>query len=158
MGSHGYNTLKRGKAMKIEVNKVNQKPFIHIDCDSENEKHEILCAIDGLQRSLRGSIRGQEVLIKFNEILYIDSVDKHCFFYTQTDCFETQLRLYELEELMNDSFIRISKSCIVNLDKIKSLKADMGSRIIVTLENDEKLIISRQYNKAFKERLKGKRL
>ena len=49
--------------------------------------------------------------------------------------------------------MRISKSCIVNLKKIHSLKPDFGGKILATMENNEKLYISRQYVSVLKEKL-----
>ena len=50
-------------------------------------------------------------------------------------------------------YMRISKSCIVNLKKIHSLKPDFGGKILATMENNEKLYISRQYVSVLKEKL-----
>ena len=50
-------------------------------------------------------------------------------------------------------FIRNSKSQILNIAKIKSICPDFGGRIEAVMENDEILIISRQYSKILKERL-----
>ena len=38
---------------------------------------------------------------------------------------------------------------------IKSLKADIGSRIIVYLDNQDQILVSRTYAKEFKKRLGG---
>jgi DNA-binding LytR/AlgR family response regulator len=81
-------------------------------------------------------------------------VDKHNFIYTENDIFETSLKLHEIEEVFsNTEFFRNSKSQIVNIAKIQSLCPDFGGRIDLTLKNGEKLIVSRQYSKLFKERV-----
>jgi DNA-binding LytR/AlgR family response regulator len=64
------------------------------------------------------------------------------------------LRLYELEEKLNaNDFFRAGKSVIINFNKIKSLKSDINGRIIVIMENDEKLIVSKQYSTFIKNKL-----
>ena len=68
---------------------------------------------------------------------------------------------YEIEEKYQfTDMMRISKSTIVNLKKIDSLKPDFGGKILATMENGEKLYISRQYSPLLKEKLGigGKRL
>jgi DNA-binding LytR/AlgR family response regulator len=61
--------------------------------------------------------------------------------------------LYELEEkLEQGDFLRISKQTIVNVRKIKSVAPAGDSRFQTTLANGERLIISRQYVPALKER------
>ena len=88
------------------------------------------------------------------EILYIESVDKRCFVYLTDEVFETDFRLYELEEMLDAAgFFRSAKSQLINIGKLKSLCPDFGGRIEAELENGERVIISRQYAKAFKERI-----
>ena len=92
--------------------------------------------------------------ISINDILYIESVDRKTFCYTVNEVYELGFKLYEIEErykLMD--YMRISKSCIVNLKKIHSLKPDFGGKILATMENNEKLYISRQYVSVLKEKL-----
>ena len=70
------------------------------------------------------------------------------------DMYETDLKLYELEEKLEESgFFRAGKSCIINLKYIKSLRADFDRRIKVRMENGEQLIVSRQYAETLKKRL-----
>ena len=73
--------------------------------------------------------------------------------YSRTNCYETRLRLYELEESLGAYFSRVSKSMIVNLKKIKCVRSDLSGRMEATLLNDEKIVISRGYVKDIKRRL-----
>lgn len=92
--------------------------------------------------------------INIHDILYMESVDRRTFGYTADKTYELSCKLYEIEELYRSlGFIRISKSCIVNLHKIHALKPDYGGKILVTMENREKLYISRQYAPVIKEKL-----
>lgn len=81
-------------------------------------------------------------------------MERKTFCYTSDRVYELELRLYELEEKYGAmDFMRISKSLIVNLQRISSLKPDFGGKILATLENGEKLYISRQYAPVLKEKL-----
>lgn len=92
--------------------------------------------------------------VNLHDILYMESVDRRTFGYTADKTYELNCKLYEIEELYRSlGFIRISKSCIVNLHKIHALKPDYGGKILVTMENREKLYISRQYAPVIKEKL-----
>lgn len=76
------------------------------------------------------------------------SVDNHTFLYTVDDVMEIDQRLYELENILSDKdFVRISKSQIVNINKIQSLKPELNRTILATMCNNEKLSISRKYVK-----------
>jgi len=93
-------------------------------------------------------------LLDKRDIFYIESVDKQCFLYTADEMYETNLKLYELEEMLDAAgFFRSAKSQIINIAKIKFLCPDFGGRIEAEMENGEKIIISRQYAKSFRERI-----
>ena len=60
----------------------------------------------------------------------------------------------ELEEQLKDAdFFRANKSCIINFRHIASLKSELNRRLLVTMTNGEKLIVSRQYAEYVKEKL-----
>jgi DNA-binding LytR/AlgR family response regulator len=107
-----------------------------------------------LDFKLTGVKNGQTHILDAHHILYIDTVDKRTFLYTESEEYETSLRLYELEErLAANDFFRAGKSLIVNFNKIKSMKSDIDGRIVVVLENNEKLIVSKQYTSYIKNKL-----
>lgn len=91
--------------------------------------------------------KGQEFcLVNASEVLYFESVDNRTFLYTQDEVMEIKQRLYELECLLPaKDFIRVSKSKIVNLNKIQSLKPELNRTILATMCNGEQLYISRKY-------------
>ncbi|MCL2353678.1 MAG: LytTR family transcriptional regulator, partial [Defluviitaleaceae bacterium] len=110
-----------------------------------------------LDFKLTGTRDDQTHILDASAILYIDTVDKKTFLYTKGAVYETSLRLYELEEqLYNGDFFRASKSSIVNFNKIKSLKSDIDGRIILVMENGERLVVSRQYAVFIKNKLGGR--
>ena len=94
------------------------------------------------------------LLVNACDILYFESVDNRIFLYTEKDVLETESRLYELEEMLSGKdFLRISKSQIVNVDKISALRPELNRTILLTLVNGEKLVVSRRYVKALRELL-----
>lgn len=85
-----------------------------------------------------------------SSIYYIESTDKRTFLYEKDAVLETPLRLYQLEEQLNPKyFIRISKGCIVNISYVTSIHLLLNRNLELRLDNDEKLIVSRRYVKAF---------
>jgi len=109
----------------------------------------------GQSRSLGGSDPGRLTafregggicLVELTEIYYFESVDDKVFAYAENDVAEVKWKLYELEErLAGGDFIRIAKSMILNLSKVKRFAPYMGGRFEALLENGEKVLISRQY-------------
>jgi DNA-binding LytR/AlgR family response regulator len=107
-----------------------------------------------MDMKLTGKKQNQTYILDAAKVLYIDTVDKRTFFYTKNDVFETDLKLYELEEqLAALDFIRANKSCIINFGQINSIKADIDGKLLVTMSNNEKLYVSRQYALIVKEKL-----
>jgi len=88
----------------------------------------------------------QALLLPITDIFYAESVDLKTFVYASKTVYRSKLKLYELEEqLNNNDFLRISKQIIVNVKKIKSVAPAGAGNFIAKLANDEKVIISRKY-------------
>lgn len=99
-------------------------------------------------------LNGEIHLIEPAEVFYFEYVDQKVFVYCKTKVYEIRNKLYEIEEMLSDKdFIRVSKSSILNLNKISSLSPGFGGRFEALLKNGEKIIISRQYVNALKEAL-----
>ena len=91
----------------------------------------------------------QQICIK--DILYVEAVGEKIFAYTKEDVFEMKRRLYELEaELVPYKFIRCSKSFLICLLKVESIRPALNGRYLAYIENGEEIIISRKYAKYFK--------
>ena len=88
-----------------------------------------------------------------DNIMYFESVDEKTFVYDSTEVYSCDLKLYEVETLLCErSFVRISKSCILNIDFLDSVKVMINGRMEAKLQNGEKLIINRHYVPAFKRK------
>ncbi len=119
---------------------------------------EITSETERLERYIRrfderiiGSSEGQAHTIAVEQILYIEAVDKKTFLYTPGNVYETDKKLYELEEMLDGkTFFRCSKSVIVNLNKITKLKPEVTRNILATPTNGEVVVISRRNVRALK--------
>lgn len=88
------------------------------------------------------------------EIYYFEAVDNKVFLYLEKEVYETRMKLYELEDtFQNTDFFRASKSCIVNLSKVKQLSPAFNGRFEALMRNGERVIISRQYVPVLKQKL-----
>ena len=78
-------------------------------------------------------------------------VERKTFLYTKDEVYMTDKKLYELEDMFREAgIIRISKSCLVNVDMLCSIRQLMNSQLEATLRNGEKLIVERTYLKSIK--------
>ena len=140
--------------MKVTIKKdIESGTAVEIHCrevTSETERLERY--ISRFDERLTASENGSTYNVQIDEILYIASVDKKTFLYTKGHVLQTEKRLYELEELLDEkTFFRCSKSVIVNLNKITKLKPEVTRNILATLTNGEVIVISRRNVKALKE-------
>ncbi len=96
---------------------------------------------------------GETLMVQTSSIYYVESVDKRTYVYTKDECHETRYRLYELEEILGINFLRCSKAMIINIKKIRSVRAEVNARLSAEMLNGERLIISRGYVKDLKKKL-----
>lgn len=143
--------------MKIVINESedNEEIEIIINCKRIDESLlKVISSIRAFDEKITGSKDGKIFILDTEKIYYFESVDKKTFIYMNKEVYETSLRLYELEErFSNSDFFRASKSTIINLSKIKEIIPVFGGRLEVILENNEKLVVSRQYVSILKTKL-----
>ncbi|MBQ3544016.1 MAG: LytTR family transcriptional regulator DNA-binding domain-containing protein [Lachnospiraceae bacterium] len=143
--------------MKYVINQIsngeNEVIVNYIDMTSEIER--IINFIKSEQTKLIGLKDKVQKVIEISEILYIESVDGSTFAYMETDVLKLDYTLVQLEQLLNDiNFFRSSKSMIINIDKVDSLRSLPSNRIDARLVNGEHIIISRTYASDFRRILK----
>ena len=96
---------------------------------------------------------GTEIFrIPLEDIYYCEVVDKKTFAYCNYKVYEVKKKFSELEEMLEERFVRISRTFLLNWEKIVSLKPLLNGRLEARLENEEHIIISRQYVNALKEK------
>lgn len=143
-----YNTIG-GDEVKVSIqeNPDIQETEVVIHCNKVDVLVEkIISAVQTASGRLIGSVDGVIYQIDLSKILYIESVNRKTFLYTENEIYESTKRLYMLEdELRGSSFFRASKAIIINLRKVHSIQPEIGSRLILTMDNGERVVVSRQY-------------
>ena len=134
-----------------------QPEQIEIRCHEITEEvREIVAFVKTRQGQLTGVQEGKQYEVPMPDIFYIEAVDNKVFLYTQKQVYETKQKLYELEELLREKyFLRVSKSILLNLMKMRSIKPALNGRFTAVLQNSEEIIISRKYVPELKKALKG---
>ena len=99
-----------------------------------------------------------EYYLNVNDIIFFETEGNAVMAHTRDDVYETRHKLYELEELLGGRFQRISKSAIVNVDKVYSIKRNVTSSSAIEFQGTHKQIyVSRAYYKVLREKLEEKR-
>lgn len=156
-----YNSaLKGGGTVKIEVQVDENTPDmdILITCKKLTPKVEkILAMLRMMDLKITGRIGDEIHILDVAQIIYIESVERKCFIYTTKEVYESDFPLYELERQLSEyGFFRVSKSFLVHLQKIQSLRTEINRRIRITMINGEQIIASRQYADELKKKLEVK--
>lgn len=143
--------------MKILINENSncEEMEIVINCrETDAQVLSILASLRSFQTKFTGEKAGKSYIIEPIDICYFESFAKRVFIHTEKEIFETDLKLYEIEEkYAHHGFFRSFKSQIININKISNFSSDFGGRLIVILQNGQKLIVSRQYVPSLKEKL-----
>lgn len=92
--------------------------------------------------------------IKSDNVLYCEALDRNVSVVTKSGSYVTKMKLFEMEELLkNKRFVRISRSILVNMNKVTSFKPDLNSTVVAYLVTGQTLHVSRKYVADFKDQL-----
>lgn len=109
--------------------------------------------------SLEGVKEGRIYQVPLEKILYIETVDRNTFMYDEETAYESRMTLTALEEMLkNTAFVRINKSCILNIGFLKCVEPYPNHRLKAILKNGENLIIARNYIGVVREKLSAGRI
>lgn len=98
---------------------------------------------------------------KDDKIIIINPLDVTCFISQNNKVFaligeeqyKIKERLYQLEEMMDENYIKINQSCLANIKRIDRFSSSLGGAIMVLFDNGYKDYISRRELKNVKERM-----
>ena len=139
---------------------------IFIDKEHDEEiilyAHERTALIDKIERLVndKGNIVAKRDRVSYNlplsDIVCFTADDNKVFLHAGKEMFEVDEKIYELEESLPDNFLKINKSCIANIDFIKSFDATISGTLTVNFKNGYRDFVSRRRMKFVKERLMKK--
>lgn len=96
----------------------------------------------------------EETILGPDDIYFFDFVDRKLFAYTENGVYRLMNTLSTCEEMLwNYGFVRVSKSNLINIYKIKQLKPDLNMKVYAVFENGERICINRSYKKKFNDYL-----
>ena len=92
-------------------------------------------------------------LLEFNDVFMLRVENKQVKVYTENNEYLIRKPLYQVEETLSGDFVRISKTTIVHLKKIKRVAPSLKGMMFIELKNGLKDNISRKYLPDFKNAL-----
>ncbi len=153
--------------MKINLYEDKDNVQEHVDVYYANMRplvKQIIDAVNSDRPSLSGRPAdddlddGEAVLLDPKEIYYLDHIDRKLFAYTKNGVYRVMETLASCEEMLwNYGFVRVSKSNLINIYKIRQLKPDLNMKVFASFDNGERICINRSYKKSFTEYLQKMR-
>ena len=129
--------------IRIEIEENLTEDEVVIRSSSLNE------SIIAIQKNIAEAVRGrQQIMVMkgdkeywllLTEILFLETTENQVAVHSANQVFYTRLKLYELEELLPSVFMRVSKSAIVNTEKVRSIKKNITGASEVEFENCHKI-------------------
>ncbi len=110
-----------------------------------------LCESDGIE--LIGIKDKESEKLDINDINCFISEENKVYALTSKEKFQIKYRLYQLEEQLPESFVRINQSCIANIKRILRFDASIAGALKVRFKNGYSDYVSRRNLKSVKERL-----
>lgn len=137
----------------IDINESYKETRVIVQSRELNDEvTEILDKLKDRPKTVTGKRNQQIYIIEIEEILIVYAQSNKVYVSTLNGVFEIKQKLYEIEELLSGStFVRISKSSIVNSKGIKNIEIEFNGSLVVRCLNDQTEIISRRYIKSVKE-------
>ena len=152
---------ERSTALKIRT-EISDIDEIVIRCRERNETiKQLESAIDIAVKcgeDIALTKNTTEYFVPRNNILFFESCENKVYAHTVDEIYKAPYKLFELELMMPPSFVRISKSAIVNIMHIDSLRRELVGNGELTFKGCEKRIyFSRNYYKLLQYKIEEMR-
>lgn len=145
--------------VRIELDEERTEDEVVICCQSLTDEIKLIQkAISSVTSSKQNIIlykEETEYYIALEDILFFETEGSVLNAHTRENVYQTRYRLYELESMFSGSFVRVSKSAIVNVREIYSLSRNTLSTtsVIAFTGSHKQVFVSRHYYKQLKEKL-----
>lgn len=161
-GARGEEVRLKRMKIRIELDDSLTQEEVIIRCNSISEKVQkmqmALFEIENAQEKMVLYKKETEYYVKLDDILFFETGIKGIEAHTKDDIFQTKRKLYELEELLPGIFMRISKSAILNTNKVYAINRNLTASSLIEFKDTYKQVyVSRNYYKPLKNKLEEKR-
>ena len=142
--------------VRIELTDGSSEDEIVIRCHSvDSQTQRLVEQLLASSQSRLAFYRGEtEVFLSLSDVLFFETHDEHVYAHTADETYRCKLRLSELMDRLPRTFIRASKSAIVNTARVYAVTRNLTASSLVEFERTHKrLYVSRLYYPEFKNRL-----
>lgn len=134
--------------MDVEIKLVNglEKPYAVIYTEVINEEIQNAVSLLGSSNGIITAVYNERTIILKDEEVYMIRVEnKEAVIYCKDEHYISKKRLCELEKILKHSFMKISKTTLINLRYIEGVEASFGGMMLLIMKNGCKDYVSRKY-------------
>lgn len=130
-----------------------RKVVIHTSNNADDRIDDFVNYIQNFENKIIGYSRKEQMILNLVDIFNFYTSNKKVYATTVNGDYLIKMRLYELESSLNQYFIRISNTDIINIYHVQSFKREGINTICVILKNNSKLYVSRRYWPVVKKKM-----
>ena len=141
--------------VSVDISPEHKETYAVIYTDKMTD--EIQRVMDSLNASEKPiiALRNEEdmVILKPEEIYMVRVENGNSIIYGKDSNYRSRKRLYELQTLLGNQFMQISKSTLINLSYIDGVEPGFSGALLLKLKNGLRDYVSRKYLPEFKRYL-----
>ena len=139
--------------IEIDISAEIKEPYAVIHTNEMTPQiNKLISYVQNLDHVIAVYEEDNIVILKPEEIYMIVSAGRSVTIYCEKQEYLSRTCLYEFEDMLKSSFIRISKTTLVNLHQIRRVEPSFNGMLVV-MKNGQKDYISRKYLPEFKKYL-----
>lgn len=137
----------------VKKSNLKQRKVVIHTSNNDDRIDDFVNYIQNFENKIIGYSRKEQMILNLVDIFNFYTSNKKVYAATVNGDYLIKMRLYELESSLNQYFIRISNTDIINTYHVQSFKREGINTICVILKNNSKLYVSRRYWPVVKKKM-----
>lgn len=137
----------------VKKSNLKQRKVVIHTSNNDDRIDDFVNYIQNFENKIIGYSRKEQMILNLVDIFNFYTSNKKVYATTVNGDYLIKMRLYELESSLNQYFIRISNTDIINTYHVQSFKREGINTICVILKNNSKLYVSRRYWPVVKKKM-----
>ena len=133
----------------IEIDDSIPNDEVLIRCGRADEKIQRICQLilehEGAEPNITFYKDNREFYFSLSNVMFFETEGEHIYAHTEDDTYLIKFRLYELEDMLPRSFVRVAKSTIVNAAKVYSITRNITSASLIQFAGSHKQVYASRY-------------
>lgn len=145
--------------MHVRIEKIDDSQPEEVVVYCRSVRPEIERLVQRIQQQDKASVLSffkddEQYYLSLQEILFFETDGDRIYAHTTDDAYVVQYRLYQLEQLLPISFVRVSRSCIVNTRHVFSIQKSLTRVNCIAFRHTHKEVYgSRQFSQQLFEKM-----